>query len=299
MIRAAGFSRVSTGKAFPAASWRCIRAGVCDFCHHSHRAAGPRRFRVRARRRVRRRRSVPGAAARTTGAAHRAADRAPRRQIRPAAVARADAARTGLSQARTVSRHPARRGRRRHGARSGKPAGPAAAVFARRGRSRDRGVAGTPGGAGVCELRSRGRRGLDRAGASRRDRARRRAHAGRGEGAAAQCRRALPPRPRRFLLCRAQGRSLFGGSAAAAADRGHQHDVALGGDGDGSAAGGRRAVRDGGEHPRRSGFSRAHGRLGSHHAQRADDGMDRRHRAERPCAAGSSRRSICPISAAR
>ena len=75
--------------------------------------------------------------------------------------------------------------------------------------------------------------------------------------------------------------------------------VALGRDGDGSAAGGRRAVGDGGEHPRRSGFSRAHGRLGPHHAQRADDGMDRRHRAERSCAAGSNRRSICPISGAR
>ena len=187
----------------------------------------------------------------------------------------------GLSQARTVSRHPARRGRRHHGARSGKPAGPAAAVFAERGRSRDRDVAGTPGGAGVCELRSGGRRGLDRAGASRRNRARRRAHAGRGEGAAAQCRRALPPRPRRFLLCRAQGRSPFGGSAAAAADRGHQYDVALGGDGDGSAARGRRAVRDGREHPRRSGFSRADRRLGPHHPQRADHGMDRRHRAQR------------------
>ena len=94
MIRAAGFSRASTGKAFPAASWRCIRAGVCDFCHNPHRAAGPRRFRVRARRRVRRRRSEPGAAARPTRASHRPADRAPRRQIRPAAVARADAART-------------------------------------------------------------------------------------------------------------------------------------------------------------------------------------------------------------
>ena len=77
-----------------------------------HRAAGPRRFRVRARRRVRRGRSEPGAAARATRAAPRAADRAPRRQIRPATVAGADAARAGLSQARAVSRHPARRGRR-------------------------------------------------------------------------------------------------------------------------------------------------------------------------------------------
>ncbi len=55
-------------------------------------------------------------------------DRAPRRQVRSAAVPRADAARAGLSQARTVSRHPARRGRRDDGARPRKPAGPAAAV---------------------------------------------------------------------------------------------------------------------------------------------------------------------------
>ena len=57
-------------------------------------------------------------------------------------------------------------------------------------------IAGTPGGAGVCELRPLGRRGLDRAGASRRNRTRRRAQSGRGKGAAAQCGRALPPRPR-------------------------------------------------------------------------------------------------------
>ena len=54
MIRDAGFSRVKLATS-PAASWRCIRAGVCDFCSDPHRAAGPRRFRVRARRRVRRR----------------------------------------------------------------------------------------------------------------------------------------------------------------------------------------------------------------------------------------------------
>ena len=66
----------------------------------------------------------------------------------------------------------------------------------------------------------------------------------------------------RFFLCRAQRRSLFGGSAAAAAGRSHQHHVALGGDGDGSAAGGRRAVRNGGEHPRRSGLSRARRSIG-------------------------------------
>jgi ubiquinone biosynthesis protein len=43
-----------------------------------------------------------------------------------------------------------------------------------------------------------------------------------------------------------------------------------------------RPVRDGGEHPRRSGFPRACRRLGPHYPQRADDGVDRRHRAERP-----------------
>ncbi len=40
-------------------------------------------------------------------------------------------------------------------------------------------------------------------------------------------------------------------------------------------------------------------RLGPHHPQRADDGVDRRHRAERPRAARSSRMSTCPISDAR
>ena len=57
-----------------------------------------------------------------------------------------------------------------------------------------------------------------------------------GRRAPAQCRLAFPPRPRRFLLRRAQCGSAFGRSAAAAADRGHQHDVALGRDGDGPAA---------------------------------------------------------------
>ena len=73
----------------------------------------------------------------------------------------------GLSQARAISGDPARRGRRDHGARPGKPAGPAAAVLAGRGRGRDRAIAGTPGSAGVCEPRPRGCRRLDRAGASR------------------------------------------------------------------------------------------------------------------------------------
>src|SRR5258706_288852 len=50
-------------------------------------------------------------------------------QVRSGTVGRIAAARPGLSQARTVSRHPARCGRRRDGARSGKPAGPAAAVL--------------------------------------------------------------------------------------------------------------------------------------------------------------------------
>ena len=72
--------------------------------------------------------------------------------------------------------------------------------------------------------------------------ARRRTQVGRGKGAAAQRRRALPPRSLRFLLCRAQRRGAFGGSAAAAADRGHQHDVAFGRDGDGPAAGSGRAI---------------------------------------------------------
>src|SRR5690348_17893139 len=49
-------------------------------------------------------------------------------------------------------------------------------------------------------------------------------------------------------------------SAAAAAGRSHQHHAALGGDGDGLAAGSGRAVGDGGEHARRPGFSRARDR---------------------------------------
>ena len=242
----------------------------------------------------------PGAAARTARAAARAADRTPRRQIRPAAVARADAAR-----ARPISSSD-----------SFSPPGPtwSASIMARDleslqdrlppfsqaeaeaviATSLERPVAqafASFGPAVAAASIAQVHRGeTERDGV---------AHRGRGEGAAAQRRRALPPRPRRFLLCRAQGRSAFGGSAAAAADRGHQHDVALGGDGDGSAAGGRRAVGDGGEHPRRSGFSRAHRRLGPHHPQCADDGMDRRHCAQRSCRASSRRRSICPISAAR
>ena len=111
--------------------------------------------------------------------------------------------------------------------------------------------------------------------------------------------RALPPRPLRLLLRRAQGRGLFGRGAAAAPDRGHQHHVALGRDGDGPAAGSRGAVGDGGEHARRSRFPRADRRLGPHRAQRADDGVDRRHRAERSRSAWPRRRSTCPISAAR
>jgi len=62
-MRAAGFAR---------ASWQSLSGGivalhsgcVCDFCTDSHRAAGPRRFRVRARGRIRRGRSEPGAATR-------------------------------------------------------------------------------------------------------------------------------------------------------------------------------------------------------------------------------------------
>ena len=88
---------------------------------------------------------------------------------------------------------------------------------------------------------------------------------GRRQGAAPQRRHAFPPRPRRFLLCRAQRRGAFRRCAPAAADRGHQHDVALGRDGNGFAAGSGRDVRDGGEHARRSGFSRADRRLGSNH----------------------------------
>ena len=274
-------------RASPAVSWRCIRAGVCDLCGDPHRAAGPRRLRVRARGRVWRRRSEPGAAARPTrteaGADHRAA----RRQIRSAAVARADAAGTGLSQARTIPGDPARRGRRCDGARSGSPAGPAAAVCAERGRGGHCHVAGTPCGAGVCELRAVGCRSVDRAGASRRSRARRRAPIRCRQGAAPQCRLTFPPRPRRFLLCREQRGSAFGRCAPAAADRSHQHHVALGRDGDGSAAGSRCNVRDGGEYARRSGFSGADRGLGPHHAQCVDDGVDRRHRAQRPHASGA------------
>ena len=51
-----------------------------------------------------------------------------------------------------------------------------------------------------------------------------------------------------FFFVAHNAEALFGRSAAAAAGRGHQHDGALGRDGDGSAAGGGRAVRDGGEH---------------------------------------------------
>ena len=208
----------STGKALAAASWRCIRAGVCDLSVDPHRAAGPRRLRIRARGRVRRRRSVTGASARPTGAATGAYHRASRRQVRSTAVARADAVRASLSEARPVSRHASRRGRRGDGARSGKLAGSAAAVCAKRGRSRHRAVAGTAAGAVVCEPWSRRCRGLDRAGTSRGNRAGWRAQIGCGEGAAAQRGRAVSPRPRRLFLCRAQCRNLLGGGAPASAD---------------------------------------------------------------------------------
>ena len=93
---------------------------------------GPRRLRVRARRRVRRwsiRALVPPHAQLALRIA-RLIER-PGAKSGPRVIARADAAWTGLSQAWTVSCHPARRGRRHHGARPGKPAGPIAAVSAR------------------------------------------------------------------------------------------------------------------------------------------------------------------------
>jgi len=140
MISGAGFSRVN-GKAFRAASWRYIRAGVCDFCAHSHPTARTRRFRVRARRRFWRRRPKPRAAAWATRAAHR------RLIERPGAksglrlsFSRADPARAGLpsSLGSSLPPRPAR-GRRHDGARPGKPAGSACRAFpASRSRGGDR-----------------------------------------------------------------------------------------------------------------------------------------------------------------
>ena len=145
-----------------------------------------------------------------------------------------------------------------HGARSGKPAGPAAAVFAEPRPKRsiatslERPVAqafasfGPAVAAASIAQVHRGETERDGVRTSVAVKVLR-------PNVAARFRRDLAD----FFFVAHKAEALFGRSAPAAADRGHQHDVALGGDGDGSAARGRRAVRDGGEHPRRSGFPRA------------------------------------------
>ena len=131
-------------------------------------------------------------------------------------------------------------------------------------------------------VRPAGRGRLDRAGAPRRDRDRRWPQAGRRQGAAARHRAPRPRRARRLHVRRENRREPFRRGAAAAPDRDRQHAAPLGRDRDGPAPRGRGAVRDGGEHQGRSGFPRAHGRLGPHRQGRADAGLDRRHAAQRP-----------------
>ena len=118
------------------------------------------------------------------------------------------------------------------------------------------------------------------------------------QGAAARHRGALQGRSRGVRVRGPQRRSAVGGGAAPAAGRGGRHARPLGRDRDGPAARGGGAVRDGGEHQGRSGFPRAGGGLGPHRPQRADDGMDRRHAAQRPRGAAGAGASISPRSAA-
>src|SRR5436305_1005856 len=92
-----------------------------------------------------------------------------------------------------VTGDAARRGRRRHGARSGKFAGPPGAVLAGRGRSCHRAVAGKAYIAGLCELWSVRGCGLDRAGAPRRGASQWQTSSGRSQGAASPRRLAVPP----------------------------------------------------------------------------------------------------------
>ena len=135
---------------------------------------------------------------------------------------------------------------------------------------------------GLCELRSGGRRGIDCASASRGDRHRRRAQAGRGQSSPSRHRAAIQVRSGRFLLCGTQGGGFLRGSAQAAADRGRVDARPLGRDRNGFPAGSRRGFRNGGEHARGRRLPRAHRRLGSHRARGAHAGMDRRRPPERP-----------------
>ncbi len=80
-----------------------------------------------------------------------------------------------------------------------------------------------------------------------------------------------------FVARNAEGN--LGRSVAAAAGRGRRYAGALGEDRDGFTAGGRRALRDGGEHQRGLRFPGAAGRLEPYRERRADDGVDRRHAA--------------------
>ena len=110
----------------------------------------------------------------------------------------ADPARSELCQARSVSGDPPGRGRRRARPRSGAAAGPDAAVPAGAGGSGDRRVVRQAGQRDFFDVRSAGRRRLDRAGASRRSRDHARAKGRRRQSAAAQRRASLSWRSARF-----------------------------------------------------------------------------------------------------
>ena len=209
-------------------------------------------------------------------------ERRSHRRRQHAAVGGADAARPHLCEARAVPGDAAGRGRHRARARSRVAAGPDGAVPAGRGRGDHRGGARPAAGEAVHLVRPGGRGCVDRAGASRRGRLAGRAEVGRGEGAAARHRAALRRRSRRLHVRRPQRRALLGRGAAAADDRRRRQPAPHLRHGAGSAARGGGALRDGGEHPQRSRFPRARGRLGPHRAHGADARLDRRHSALRP-----------------
>ena len=160
-----------------------------------------------------------------------------------------------------------------------------------RSRSRGRGVAGTPCGAGLCELRPAGRGSVDRAGASRRGRDRT-ASANRSPS---RC--CGPTSPRASAATSAIFSSSRNKAEAHSAEARRlrlieiintmSRSVAMEMDLRLEAA----ALSEMAENTRDDpDFRVPDRRLGSHHPQRADDGVDRRHRAERSCA---SRASAC------
>ena len=217
-----------------------------------------------------------------------------------AALGGAHRARSHLCQARPIPGDAARR--RRHGdrARPRKPAGQDGAVPAGEARSRpsraafDRKLSDL-----FVSFRSAGRRRLDRAGASRRNRD--------GGGRRAVAVKVLRPGvERRFAADLAAFRFAARNAEALSAearrlrlDRSGRHARPLGRDRDGFSARGRGALGDGGEHQGRRRFPRAGGRLGR--SPRATCSRSNGSTARRSTTAprSSPRGSTCRGSAAR